>query len=166
MFHHNVLDIVSLACLTGLIPEAFRDPENMPARHGVDLLGLARWLRCPGVWKKRTGLMRRAVDMGLPDRHLFRALFEAGAHRKEARPGTCGCRDFHRSVLSPNPFACRAYEELAKHYEHREQELRMALECVRAARWMEDTEALALRQVRLEKKCAAASRQPKLRLNR
>jgi uncharacterized protein YprB with RNaseH-like and TPR domain len=45
VFKHNVLDIVSLACLTGVIPEAFRDPENVRARHGTDLLGLARWLR-------------------------------------------------------------------------------------------------------------------------
>ena len=54
IFHHNVLDIVSLACLTGLIPAAFRDPENMKAhqmqiRHGADLLGLARCAHLSGL---------------------------------------------------------------------------------------------------------------------
>ena len=35
VFHHNAQDIVSLACLTAVIPEAFRDPENVPVRHGA-----------------------------------------------------------------------------------------------------------------------------------
>ena len=54
--------------------------------------------------------------------------------------------------LSPNPFRARAYEELAKHYEHREKNFRMALECVRAARQIEDSAARANRQRRLEAK--------------
>jgi uncharacterized protein len=158
VFHHNVLDIVSLACLTGLIPAAFRDPENiqgnMKIRHGEDLLGLARWLQVAGRLEEAHHLMRRAVDMGLPDRHLFRALFEAGNLEKKLGLEHAAAATFTDLSLSPNPFRCRAYEELAKHYEHRERNFRMALECTRAARAVEDSEPLAARQHRLEIKCA------------
>jgi uncharacterized protein YprB with RNaseH-like and TPR domain len=154
VFHHNVLDIVSLACLTGLIPAAFRDPENMHARHGEDLLGLARWLQVAGRLEEAHRLMRRAVDMGLADRHLFRALFEAGNLEKRLGLDHAALATFTDLSLSPNPFRSRAYAELAKHYEHRERNFRMALECTRAARGVEDSEPLAARQRRLEIKCA------------
>jgi uncharacterized protein len=165
VFHHNVLDIVSLACLTGVIPEAFRDPANMRARHGMDLLGLARWLQLSGRFEESLNLMRRAIDMGLPDAQLFRTLFEAGAIEKKLEREHAALATFTELTLSPNPYRVKAYEELAKHYEHRERNFAMAIECVRAARCIEDSGQLAARQMRLEKKGAAAPRQPRLRLS-
>ena len=168
IFHHNVLDIVSLACLTGVIPAAFQDPENMPARHGADLrgedlLGLARWLQMSGRLEEAHRLMRRAIDMGLADQHLFRALFDAGSLEKKLGLEHAALATFTDLSLSPNPYRVRAYEELAKHYEHREKNFHMALECVRAARELEDTEARANRQRRLEAKCAKIARYTRLK---
>ena len=154
IFEHNVLDIVSLACLTGLIPEAFRDPENARARHGMDLLGLARWLQMSGRLEESHRLMRRAVEMGLPDAHLFRTLFEVGGIEKKLGWLEAAVATFSDLSLSRNTFQVKAYEELAKHYEHKERNAGMALECVRAARRVEDSEALGLRQARLERKSA------------
>ena len=165
VFHHNVLDIVSLACLTGVIPEAFRDPANMRARHGMDVLGLARWLRLSDRLEEAVSLMRRAIAMGLPDAHLFRTLFEAGAMEKKLGLEHAALATFTDLSLSPNPYRVKAYEELAKHYEHRERNFTMALECVRAARCAEDSQALATRQARLEKKRSAGTQQPRLGLS-
>ena len=152
VFHHNVLDIVSLACLTGLIPAAFRDPANVQARHGADLLGLARWLRLSGRLEEAHALMRRAVDLGLPDRHLFAALFEAGLIERKLKLPGAALATFTDLSLSPNPFQARAYEELSKHYEHVERDCWKALDCVRAARVIADSGSLAVRQRRLETK--------------
>jgi uncharacterized protein YprB with RNaseH-like and TPR domain len=163
VFHHNALDIVSLACLTGVIPEAFRDPANMRARHGMDLLGLARWLQLSARHEEALSLMRRAIAMGLPDAQLFRTLFEAGAVEKKLGLEHAALATFTDLSLSPNPYRVKAYEELAKHYEHRERNFAMARECVRAARCLEDSAALASRQSRLDKK-VAVTRQPRLRL--
>src|SRR5262249_46495074 len=44
IFHHNAIDILSLACLTAIVPTAFRCPDDAALRHGADVLGLARWL--------------------------------------------------------------------------------------------------------------------------
>jgi uncharacterized protein len=162
LFHHNVLDIVSLGCLTGLIPAAFRDPENFACRHGSDLLGLARWLQASGRLDEAHRLIRRAIDLGLPDRHLFKALFEAGALEKKLGLPHAAVATFTDLSLSPNPYRARACEELARHYEHREKNYRMALECVHAARSISDSEALVSRQRRLETRCARTARQAKL----
>jgi uncharacterized protein YprB with RNaseH-like and TPR domain len=158
ILHHNVLDIVSLACLTGVIPEAFRDPMNARARHGTDLLGLARWLQMSGRLDEAHQLFRRAIEMGLPDEHLFAALFAAGAIEKKQGRIHAAVATFTDLSLSPNPFRIRAYEELAMHYEHRERSFAMALECVRAARAIGDSAALARRQERLLAKCSRAPR--------
>ncbi len=163
IFLHNALDILSLACLTGVIPAAFRDPENLKARHGADLLGLARWLRMAGRLEEALRMMRRAIALGLPDKHLFRALFEAGSMEKKLGLDAAALATFSDLSLSPNPFRSQAYAELAKHYERRERNFPMALECIRAARGVEDSESLASRARRLEAQCAKANRQPRLR---
>src|ERR1700693_4669504 len=35
IFHHNALDILSLACLTAIVPLAFRSPEDAVLRAGL-----------------------------------------------------------------------------------------------------------------------------------
>lgn len=162
VFHHNALDIVSLACLTGVIPAAFQDPENVPARHGADLLGLARWLQMSGRLEEALRLMRRSIDLGLPDQHLFRALFDAGTLEKKLGLEDAALASFTELSLSPNAYRVRAWDELAKHYEHREKNYPMALECVRAARLLEDNAARANRQQRLERKRQTGGRQRRL----
>jgi uncharacterized protein YprB with RNaseH-like and TPR domain len=163
IFHHNVLDIVSLACLTGVIPgffqDAFRDPSTVRARHGMDLLGLARWLQMAGRLDEALSLLRRAIDMGMPDRHLFAALYAAGTIEKKQGQIHAAVATFTDLSLSPNPFRVKAYEELAMHYEHRERSFAMAIECVRAARQIEDSAALRKRYQRLETKHAGLPRQ-------
>jgi uncharacterized protein YprB with RNaseH-like and TPR domain len=154
IFHHNVLDIVSLACLTGVIPDAFRDPANVRARHGMDLLGLARWLQVSGRLDEAHRLLRRAIDMGLPDEHLFASLYAAGLIEKKRGLLHAALATFADLSLSPNAFRARAYEELARHYEHRERSFGMAIECVRAARQITDSDALRKRHERLVNKCA------------
>jgi tetratricopeptide (TPR) repeat protein len=163
ILRHNALDIVSLACLTGVIPEAFRDPSSVSARHGMDLLGLARWLQVSGRLNEAHHLLRRAIDLGLPDEHLFAALFNAGGIEKKQGQLDAAVATFTDLTLSPNPFRVRAYEELARHYEHRERNVAMAMECVLAARQIADSVALGERQRRLEAKSAGIARQRRLR---
>ena len=97
IFHHNAMDIVSLACLTAIVPAAFGSPDGTLFRHGADLIGLARWLLAAGRDEEALGLYRRAVDLGLPDALLFRTMAEVGRHREAAGARGCGARDFQRS---------------------------------------------------------------------
>ncbi|HEY1337853.1 MAG TPA: ribonuclease H-like domain-containing protein, partial [Bryobacteraceae bacterium] len=67
IFHHNAIDILSLACLTAIVPFAFRAPERAALRHGSDLIGLGRWVLQGGRDEEALRVFRRAVDLGLPD---------------------------------------------------------------------------------------------------
>jgi tetratricopeptide (TPR) repeat protein len=150
IFHHNALDILSLACLTAIVPFAFRSPADAPVRHGADLIGLGRWLDHAGRREEALALFRRAVAMGLPDDLLFRALWDITGLEKRL-----GHEDLSLSILvdlaaSPNPFRVRALEELAKRYERKERNFAMALEMTRQALELEGSPELRRREERLK----------------
>jgi hypothetical protein len=149
IFHHNAIDILSLACLTAIVPFAFRSPEEAPLRHGADLIGLARWLEQAGRREEALRLYRRAVELGLPDSLLFRALWDIACAEKRLGRHDAAVAAAADLAGSRNPFRVRALEELARHYERRERNDAMALEMTRAALALEDTPALRRREQRL-----------------
>jgi hypothetical protein len=150
IFHHNAIDILSLACLTAIVPFAFRSPESAPLGHGADFVGLARWLDRSGRGQEAVALLRRAVEMGLPDELLFRTLWDIAVLEKRLGREDAALAAVSELAASRNPYRVRALEALAKHYEHRERNYAMALEMARAARQWEDTPALRRRELRLQ----------------
>jgi uncharacterized protein YprB with RNaseH-like and TPR domain len=155
IFHHNAIDILSLACLTAIVPFAFRRPEEAPLRHGADMIGLGRWLKQAGRDEEARAVLRRAVDLGLPDSLLFRTLWDLAAMEKRAGREDAALGIVTELAASRNPYRARALEELAKHYERRERHYAMALEMTEAALALGETPALRKREERLRKRIAA-----------
>jgi uncharacterized protein YprB with RNaseH-like and TPR domain len=159
VFHHNAIDILTLACLTAVVPAAFRtsDAETLKQvglRRGEDFIGIARWLLKAGETERSLALFKRAIDLGLPDKLLFRSLWDvASIEKKLGRPAAAlkiytelaGCRNDQR---------VGALEELAKYYEHDEKNYGVALEFTRQALEFERTETLVKRKDRLERRLA------------
>jgi uncharacterized protein YprB with RNaseH-like and TPR domain len=151
IFQHNATDILTLACLTGIVPYAFKDPSTAPLRHGAEMAGIARWLREAGELEQALDLFRRAVDAGLPDDLLFRTLWDIGMlERKLGRAPLATWMDL---ASAKNPFRVKALEELAKHFEHREKNYARALEVTREALDYEDSPSLRKREERLSRRC-------------
>jgi uncharacterized protein YprB with RNaseH-like and TPR domain len=152
VFHHNVLDIVTLACLTGIVPHAFKDPAAAPLRHGSEMAGIARWLRDAGELDQARTLFRRAVDAGLPDAILFRTLWDIAALERKLSCDEAALALWSDLAASRNPFRVRALEELAKHHEHRTKDYLQALDLIRRALAFEVSPALRKREQRLIKR--------------
>jgi hypothetical protein len=150
IFHHNAIDILSLACLTAIVPFAFRSPETAALGHGADFIGLARWLDRAGRHDEALRLLRRAVDMGLPDALLFRTLWDIAGMEKKLGREDAALAAVTELAGTRNPYRVRALEALAKHYEHRERNYAMALEMTRTARQLEDSPAIRRRETRLK----------------
>lgn len=157
IFHHNATDILSLACLTAIVPLAFRAPEDAAVRHGADLIGLSRWLLASGRAPEALKLLRRAVALGLPDSLLFKTLWDAAVLEKRLGNAEAALGAFTELTASRNPYRARAYEELAKHYEHRARDFEAALQMTRQALKLEDNPETRKREARLAKR---ASRLP------
>jgi uncharacterized protein YprB with RNaseH-like and TPR domain len=166
VFHHNATDILTLACLTGIVPlafkNAFQDPANLPFRHGSEIAGIARWLREAGDLEQARALFRRAIytdapEAGLPDDLLFRTQWDLAALERKLGAEEQAVAIWNDLAAARNPFRIPALEELAKYYEHRQKDLARALETTRAALDHagvnhKDSPALRRREQRLERR--------------
>jgi uncharacterized protein len=155
IFHHNALDILTLACLTAVVANIFRAPVEAGLRHGADLIGLSRWLRDRGRDREALALLRRAVEMDLPDPLLFRALWDLA--REERRRGKYeDALEIWRDLAqSRNPYRGKALVELAKHCERRERNYHAALEFTLEALSFFENLGLRRREARLRNRLAS-----------
>jgi uncharacterized protein YprB with RNaseH-like and TPR domain len=157
IFHHNAMDILSLACLTAIVPLAFRAPEQAVFRHGADLIGLARWLLQSERPEEALRLFHRAVDLGLPDHLLFKTLFEMATLEKRLGRYEPALAAFADLAATRNPYRARAFEEMAKHYEHQKRDYATALEMTRSGLALSETPQMRRREERLSARIARLS---------
>jgi uncharacterized protein YprB with RNaseH-like and TPR domain len=149
IFHHNAIDILSLACLTAVVPFAFHSPDRAPLRHGADLLGLGRWLLQAGRRPEALRIFQRAIKAGLPDHLLFRTIWDTAAIEKRDGQGEAAVALYRDLAESRNPYRVRALVALAKWYERQERDPRTALEMTLRAMAIGDSPALRKREARL-----------------
>jgi len=159
IFHHNAIDILTLACLTAIVPAAFRstDSESLArvgVKRGEDLAGIARWLLAAEEHEQALALFKRALDAGLPDRLLFRALWDVALIEKKLERPHAALQVFTELAGCANEYCVCALQELAKYYEHEERNYGIALEFTKQAIAYESSPALHHRKARLERRLA------------
>jgi uncharacterized protein YprB with RNaseH-like and TPR domain len=159
IFHHNAMDILTLACLTAIVPAAFRatDSESLArvgVRRGEDLAGIARWLLAADEHEQALELLKRAVEVGLPDPLLFRALWDIASLEKKLGRLSAALGVFTELATCRNEYRVCALEELAKYYEHEEGNYVLALEFTNQALEDEPSSALSHRKARLQRRLA------------
>jgi uncharacterized protein len=156
VFHHNVLDIVTLACLTAIVPAAFRGADaqslsRLGIKRGEDLAGIARWLLAAGEHERALELMKRAVDAALPDALLFQTLWNIALLEKKQKRPHAAVSLFTELAGCPNRYRLDALEELAKYYEHKDVNHNLALQFTEQALRLGASESLARRKARLQR---------------
>ncbi len=159
IFHHNAMDILTLACLTAVVPWAFRSTDEVSlarvgVRRGEDLTGIARWLLAAGEHAQALALFKRAIDTGLPDKLLFHALWQVAQLEKKLGNPHAALHMYTELANCRNAFRAAALVELAKYYEHDEKNYVAALEFTRQALSHEPSEPLTQRRLRLERRIA------------
>ena len=152
IFHHNAIDILTLACLTAIVPRAFHSAEQAQFSHGAEMVGLARWWRQADQHENALALFRRALDRELPDELLFRTMWDVAALEKKLGREHAALPMLTDLASARNPWRAAAFTELAKYYEHRERNFPMALETARNAFDLDPSDARRRRITRLEKK--------------
>ena len=125
---------------------------------GADLIGLARWLLQAERQEEALSLFRRALAMGLPDDLNFRTMWDVAQIERRAGRQDASLALFTELAAARNPYRVRAFEEISKHYEHREKNYAMALEMVRNALALCDTPEIRRREERLKARIARRPR--------
>ncbi len=157
IFHHNAIDILTLACLTAIVPAAFRstDSESLAQAgvwRGEELAGIARWLLAANEEEQAIELLKRAVQAGLPDRLLFRTLWDIARLEKKLGRAQAALSVFTELAGCRNEYRGSAFEELAKYYEHEERAFGVALEFTNQALALAASAQLSHRKARLERR--------------
>jgi uncharacterized protein len=151
VFHHNAIDILTLACLTAIVPRAFH-VDQAEFSHGAEIIGLARWWRQAEQHENALALFRQAIEKNLSDELLFRTLWDIAALEKKLGREDAALPVLIDLAASRNPWRAPALVELAKYYERRERNYPLALEMTRSALELGPSEALQRRAARLEKR--------------
>ena len=123
-------------------------------RRGEDLAGIARWLIAAEDYEHALELLKRAIDVGLPDPLLFRALWDTALLEKKLRRPAAALHIFTELATCRNEYRICALEEIAKHYEHEERNYAMALDFTNQALEFQRSSALTNRQARLKRRLA------------
>ena len=110
IFHHNAMDIVSLACLTAIVPAAFGSADGASFRHGADLIGLARWLRRPDATRKRWGFTAARWISVCRMICCSARMAEIGAIEKRLGREAAAVEIFNDLAASPNPYRGHAFK--------------------------------------------------------
>lgn len=157
IFHHNAMDILTLACLTAIVPRAFQSPGQAQFAHGAEMVGLARWWRQAEQHEQALALFRQALDRALPDDLMFRTMWDIAALEKKLGRQHAALPVLTDLAAERNPYRATAFIELAKYYEHRERNYPMAIEMTRNALDLEPSDATRRRLTRLEKRISPRS---------
>ncbi|HEX4769200.1 MAG TPA: ribonuclease H-like domain-containing protein [Bryobacteraceae bacterium] len=159
ILHHNAIDILTLGCLTAIVPAVFRtsDPDSLAelgVRRGEDLAGIGRWLLAAGEHEQALTIFKRAAQSRLSDALLFRVLWDIASLEKKLAGSHAALPVLTELAGCRNDYRVSALEELAKFYEHEERNYAMALDFTEQALQHEETTALRHRHARLLKRIA------------
>ena len=119
-----------------------------------DYAEASRWFLKAERREQALELMRRAVRMGLPDDLLFRTLWDTALLERKLGNEPAALEIWTELAEGRNPYRVMALEALAKYYEHRARNYSLALEMIRSARALADSDDLARRQARIERRLA------------
>jgi len=150
---HNAIDILSLACVTAIVPVAFREPERL--KSGAEMVALARWFKAEGRLEEAAGLMRSALEKPMKEELLWETLWHVSELERKLGRTAEAVSAWTELIGVKNPYQAMAYERLGLHYEKVEKNYAKALEMGRAALALEPGEVLEKRVVRLEKRVFA-----------
>lgn len=151
---HNAFDILSLACLTAIVPAAFREPARLSS--GAEMIALARYFRNEGRLEEALALMREALRRQLDDDLMWETLWQAAGLERKLGRGDAAVALWSELSTVRNPRQADALERLAIHYERREKNSALALEMTLAALSLAPSESLLKRSDRLRKKSSGA----------
>ena len=128
VFYHNALDIVTLAALTVELARVLSDASEKTLASSLDLFSLSRILERAKATERSADACRQALAKGLPQMVESQALWQLAAQHKRRRQHEMAVELWNELARHETPFALRALEELAIHFEHRQRDVAAALE--------------------------------------
>ena len=123
VFYHNALDVVSMAALLNYTAGLLDNPHEAEL-HGLDVLALARLFEDLRKWEDAARLYERALESVLPEASFGEATRRYAALQRRRGDLETSVKLWERAAGEGHIYA---HVELAKHAEHRQKDILLAL---------------------------------------
>lgn len=134
VFDHNAQDVISLASLLALQARMLRDPDAAPVGHSLEMLGLGRLLERAGRPDDALERMERALLIERDAQRTFMISCRIARLYKKQERFVDAADIWASHIETPRAYNIIAFEELAKHLEHRVKDFAAASEITTRAR--------------------------------
>ena len=130
VFYHNAMDVVAMAALLAHMNEMMENPFDGKVQHGLDFVALGKLFEDLGLWDEAARLFERGLESNLTESDFGVAVKRLSILQK--RRGDLGeaVRLWEAAAKRGHLYA---FIELAKHYEHRERDVKSALKWTESA---------------------------------
>ncbi|PWB71035.1 MAG: hypothetical protein C3F07_15570 [Anaerolineales bacterium] len=130
VFYHNAMDVVAMAALLAHMNDMLENPYDGKVQHGLDFVALGKLFEDLGHWDEAARLFERGLESGLTESDFGLAVKRLSILQK--RRGDLGeaVRLWEAAAQRGQLYA---FIELAKHYEHRERDVKSALKWTKSA---------------------------------
>ena len=130
VFYHNAMDVVTMAALLAHMNEMVQNPFDGKVQHGLDFIALGKLFEELGHWDDAARLFERGLEFGLNEADFGVATRRLAVLQKKRGDLAEALRIWESAAQQGHLYACI---ELAKHYEHRERDLKSAMQWTKAA---------------------------------
>jgi uncharacterized protein len=124
VFYHNAMDVVAMAALLAHMNEMVQNPFDGKVQHGLDFIALGKLFEELGHWDEAARLFERGLESGLDESDFGVATRRLAILQKKRGDLAEAIRLWELAARQGHLYA---FIELAKHYEHRERDLKSAL---------------------------------------
>jgi tetratricopeptide (TPR) repeat protein len=130
IFHHNLLDILSLVVLASRACHVVREPCSTERRNGLDFYSLGRLFDQGGEVERSIECYLNSLECHVPPSYHQDALKKLSFAYKRIGDWERATKIWTQVIEHGNDFELYPYEELAKYYEHRMRNYRKAIDIV------------------------------------
>jgi uncharacterized protein YprB with RNaseH-like and TPR domain len=130
VFYHNAMDMMAMAALLTHMNEMVQNPFDGKVQHGLDFIALGKLFEQLGHWDEAARLFERGLESGLDEADFGVATRRLAILQKKRGDLAEAVRLWELAAHQGHLYA---FIELAKHYEHRERDLKSALKWTNSA---------------------------------
>ena len=130
VFYHNAMDVVAMAALLAHMNDMLENPFDGKVQHGLDFIALGKLFEDLGHWDEAARLFERGLESQLNESDFGLAVKRLSILQKKRGDINEAIRLWERAAERGHLYA---FIELAKHYEHKERDVKSALKWTKSA---------------------------------
>ena len=130
VFYHNAMDVVAMAALLAHMNDMLQNPYEGKVQHGLDFVALGKLFEDLGHWDEAARLFERGLESQLNEADFGLAVKRLSILQKKRGDMGEAIRLWEAAAEQGHLYA---FIELAKHYEHKERDVKSALKWTKSA---------------------------------